>query len=67
MRDLEPKARFPFATIVTKDYGDFETLLRNGAAFVVRSGLGFDCAQPAKRWKFELSRNAAIRDKPQRT
>ena len=23
-RDLEPKHRFPFATIVTKDYGDFD-------------------------------------------
>ena len=23
-RNLEPKFRFPFATIVTKDYGDFD-------------------------------------------
>jgi Family of unknown function (DUF6194) len=39
-RDLEPKFRFPFATIVTKDYGDFDRASNLDRPGVFRLNIG---------------------------
>ena len=39
-RDLEPKHRFPFATIVTKDYGDFDRASNLNRPGVFRLNIG---------------------------
>jgi hypothetical protein len=39
-RNLEPKHRFPFATIVTKDYGDFDRASNLNRAGVFRLNVG---------------------------
>jgi hypothetical protein len=39
-RDLEPKHRFPFATIVTKDYGDFDRASNLNRPEVFRLNVG---------------------------
>lgn len=43
-RDLEPKYKFPFATIVTKDYGDFDRAsnLNRPGVFRLNIGVGKD-------------------------
>jgi uncharacterized protein DUF6194 len=43
-RDLEPKRQFPFATIVTKDYGDFDNAshLDRPGVFRLNVGVGRD-------------------------
>ena len=39
-RNLEPKFRFPFATIVTKDYGDFDCASKLDRSGVFRLNIG---------------------------
>jgi hypothetical protein len=39
-RNLEPKRRFPFATIVTKDYGDFDNASNLNRPGVFRLNVG---------------------------
>jgi hypothetical protein len=39
-RDLEPKRQFPFATIVTKDYGDFDCASNLNRPDVFRLNIG---------------------------
>ena len=39
-RSLDPKNRFPFATIVTKDYGDFDCASNLGRPGVFRLNIG---------------------------
>jgi len=39
-RNLEPKHRFPFATIVTKDYGDFDCASQLNRPGVFRLNIG---------------------------
>ncbi|MGK4002113.1 DUF6194 family protein [Sorangium sp. So ce1036] len=39
-RDLEPRQRFPFATIVTKDYGDFDRASNLDRPGVFRLNIG---------------------------
>jgi hypothetical protein len=39
-RDLEPKRQWPFATIVTKDYGDFDNASRLDRPNVFRLNVG---------------------------
>jgi hypothetical protein len=39
-RNLDPKRRFPFATIVTKDYGDFDRASNLNRPGVFRLNIG---------------------------
>ena len=39
-RNLEPKRQFPFATIVTKDYGDFDNASNLDRPGVFRPNIG---------------------------
>src|SRR3982751_5623293 len=39
-RNLEPKRQFPFATIVTKDYGDFDSASQLDRPNVFRLNIG---------------------------
>ena len=39
-RNLDPKRRFPFATIVTKDYGDFDSASNLNRPGVFRLNIG---------------------------
>src|SRR5438132_971171 len=41
-RDIDPDHRFPFATIVTKDYGDFDSYSQLNRPGVFRLNIGLD-------------------------
>src|SRR5689334_25374463 len=43
-RNLDDKQRFPFATIVTKDYGDFDNLSRLNRDGIFRLNIGLSRA-----------------------
>ena len=49
-RDLEPKHRLPFATIVTKDYGDFDRASNLNRPGVFRLNIGVSKSRIAWHW-----------------